>query len=156
FRPFATRDFSGFDRVSSSNVDTLAPRRPGVIGLYLRTAICYFPVSKISIASPSASVTIARFSSPRLPFVYPRRFTLPWRLSVFTDVTRTFQIDWTASLISVLFARRSTRNVYAFFSRPEYDFSETTGRMMTSRDDFTPAHRPPTAPRWPRRRRSPP
>ena len=66
---------------------------------------------KISIASPSASVTMARFSSPRLPFVSPRRFTLPRRLSVLTDVTRTSQMDWTASLISVLFARRSTRNV---------------------------------------------
>jgi len=40
-----------------------------------------------------------------------RRFTLPLRFSVFTEVTRTFQIVWTASLISVLFERLSTRNV---------------------------------------------
>src|SRR3990172_1706712 len=37
-RPFATSFFSGFERVISSNEDTLAPRRPGVVGLYLRTA----------------------------------------------------------------------------------------------------------------------
>src|SRR5436190_9335645 len=43
FRPFATSDFSGVERVSSSNVETLAPRRPGVIGLYLRTAIRLLP-----------------------------------------------------------------------------------------------------------------
>jgi len=30
---------------------------------------------------------------------------------VFTETTRTSQIAWTASLISVLFARLSTRNV---------------------------------------------
>src|SRR5512132_4402532 len=124
FRPFATRDFSGLDRVSSSKLDTLAPRLPGVVGLYLRTAIAYFPVSNIPIASPLASVTIARFSSPRLPLVKPRLFTLPWRLRVLTEVTRTFQMVWTASLISVLFARLSTRNVYEFCSRPAYDFSE--------------------------------
>src|SRR5947209_16008425 len=46
-RPLATRDFSGVERVSSSKLDTLAPRLPGVVGLYLRTAIVYFPVSKI-------------------------------------------------------------------------------------------------------------
>ena len=69
FRPFVTSDFSGVERVISSKDATLAPRRPGVVGLYLRTAIAYFPVSKISIASPSARVTIARFSSGRLPFV---------------------------------------------------------------------------------------
>src|SRR4051812_34097016 len=41
--PFATSDFSGVARVISSNPDTLAPRRPGVVGLYLRTAICLLP-----------------------------------------------------------------------------------------------------------------
>jgi len=35
-RPFLTSDFSGVPRVTSSKVDTLAPRRPGVVGLYLR------------------------------------------------------------------------------------------------------------------------
>src|SRR3954454_2369050 len=71
----------------------------------------YFPASKISMESPWASVTIARFWSARLPTVQPRRLSLTWRRSVFTDVTRTFQIAWTASLISVLFARGSTRKV---------------------------------------------
>src|SRR5947208_15109494 len=41
FRPLTTRDFSGLPRVISSNPDTDAPRRPGVVGLYLRTAIRY-------------------------------------------------------------------------------------------------------------------
>ena len=61
--------------------------------------------------SPGASVTTARFWSGRRPRVYPRRFSFPRRFSVFTESTRTSQIDWTASLISVLFARGSTRNV---------------------------------------------
>ena len=65
---FSSNDFSGEERVISSNDETLAPRRPGVVGLYLRTAMTY-PPSKISIASPSARVTMARFSSGRLPFV---------------------------------------------------------------------------------------
>ena len=68
-RPFATSERSGLPRVISSKEDTLAPRRPGVVGLYLRTAIRYFPVSKISMLSPSASLTIARFWSARLPSV---------------------------------------------------------------------------------------
>jgi hypothetical protein len=68
--------------------------------------------------SPSASVTIARFWSGRLPTVNRRRLCLPLRLIVFTPVTRTFQMLWTASLISVLFARGSTRNVYTLASRP--------------------------------------
>src|SRR5438552_18553781 len=38
-RPLATSDFSGWSRVISSNPDTLAPRRPGVTGLYFRTVI---------------------------------------------------------------------------------------------------------------------
>src|ERR1700752_3818125 len=42
-RPFATSARSGFDRVISSNEDTLAPRRPGVVGLYLRTATVLGP-----------------------------------------------------------------------------------------------------------------
>src|SRR5262245_25972951 len=39
FRPLATSERSGLERVTSSNEDTLAPRRPGVVGLYFRTAI---------------------------------------------------------------------------------------------------------------------
>src|SRR2546430_11769696 len=95
-RPFATSDFCGRFRVSSSNPDTLEPRRPGVVGLYFLTAMflqllsapsydgvlrpgashvpslrseCCAPgphahlVSKISIWSPAARVTMARFWS---------------------------------------------------------------------------------------------
>src|SRR5260370_12101850 len=35
-----TRDFSGSPRVSSEKSAPLAPRRPGVVGLYLRIAMC--------------------------------------------------------------------------------------------------------------------
>src|SRR5215510_3194612 len=34
-----TSDFSGVDRVISAKSETLAPRRPGVVGLYLRMPI---------------------------------------------------------------------------------------------------------------------
>src|SRR5690242_6963655 len=34
-----TSDFSGWSRVISAKSETLAPRRPGVVGLYLRIAI---------------------------------------------------------------------------------------------------------------------
>ena len=48
---------------------------------------------------------MARFWSARLPVACSRAAcTLPLRLIVLTDGTRTFQIVWTASLISVLFA----------------------------------------------------
>src|SRR5690242_9901084 len=36
-------DFSGVDRVISAKSETLEPRRPGVVGLYLRIAIVYNP-----------------------------------------------------------------------------------------------------------------
>ena len=41
-RPFSgrTSDFSGSDRVTSEKSAPLAPRRPGVVGLYLRIAMC--------------------------------------------------------------------------------------------------------------------
>src|ERR1700733_8353215 len=35
-----TRDFSGSERVTSEKSAPLAPRRPGVVGLYLRIAMC--------------------------------------------------------------------------------------------------------------------
>src|SRR5690606_17492512 len=38
-----TRDFSGVERVTSTKSATLAPRRPGVVGLYLRMPICLPP-----------------------------------------------------------------------------------------------------------------
>src|SRR4029453_2697351 len=34
-------DFSGVERVSSTKSATLAPRRPGVVGLYLRIAMSF-------------------------------------------------------------------------------------------------------------------
>jgi hypothetical protein len=34
-----TRDFSGVDRVTSTKSATDEPRRPGVVGLYLRMAM---------------------------------------------------------------------------------------------------------------------
>src|SRR5438874_6260050 len=40
-----TSDFSGSDRVISAKSDTLAPRRPGVVGLYLRMPISCSPRS---------------------------------------------------------------------------------------------------------------
>src|SRR5512142_1680142 len=39
----ASSDFSGVDRVISAKSATLEPRRPGVVGLYLRIAICLHP-----------------------------------------------------------------------------------------------------------------
>ena len=68
-------DFSGVDRVSSAKSATLEPRRPGVVGLYLRIAmVVSFLVSaqpagaeKMSMRSPSATVTMARLVSGRLP-----------------------------------------------------------------------------------------
>src|SRR3954452_4176255 len=36
-----TSDFSGLSRVISTKSATLAPRRPGVVGLYLRMAIVH-------------------------------------------------------------------------------------------------------------------
>src|SRR6476661_10293127 len=35
-----TRDFSGVERVTSTKSATLDPRRPGVVGLYLRIPMC--------------------------------------------------------------------------------------------------------------------
>src|SRR5512140_3303479 len=38
-----TSDFSGVERVISTKSATLEPRRPGVVGLYLRIPISVFP-----------------------------------------------------------------------------------------------------------------
>src|SRR6476620_10245411 len=43
-----TNDFSGVDRVISIKSATLEPRRPGVVGLYLRIPIIYFLVKVVS------------------------------------------------------------------------------------------------------------
>src|SRR4029450_8689733 len=109
-------DVSGVDRVISAKSDTLEPRRPGVVGLYLRIDIVYTPQltgpPKASIRSPSASFTIARFVFLRLPQPKRVRLRLPSRLAVFTVITRTLKICSIAILISVLFASGWTRNVY--------------------------------------------
>src|SRR6478672_10344947 len=42
-----TSDFSGWSRVTSAKSATLAPRRPGVVGLYLRMAMVCSPLSSI-------------------------------------------------------------------------------------------------------------
>src|SRR6478752_2919611 len=40
-----TSDFSGWSRVISAKSETLAPRRPGVVGLYLRIPISVNPLT---------------------------------------------------------------------------------------------------------------
>src|SRR6056297_570386 len=74
-----TKDFSGSDRVTSTKSEALEPRRPGVVGLYLRIAmVCPFlnlarspgqetGPPKMSIRSPVATVTIARLLEARRP-----------------------------------------------------------------------------------------
>src|SRR3954462_7716220 len=44
-------DFSGVDRVISAKSATLEPRRPGVVGLYLRIAISEYPSAHRSAES---------------------------------------------------------------------------------------------------------
>ena len=70
----------------------------------------------MSIRSPSATETIARLVSGRLPMPARVRRFLPVRFSVLTAVTLTLKIASTAILISVLFASGATRNVYLFSS----------------------------------------
>src|SRR5882757_3366761 len=47
-----TSDFSGVDRVTSAKSETLEPRRPGVVGLYLRIAMSVVFLF-LSAASPA-------------------------------------------------------------------------------------------------------
>src|SRR6266498_3240022 len=59
-----TSDFSGVDRVISAKSETLAPRRPGVVGLYLR-----IPISQQSLSiSPCASGARSAEDLDRLAF----------------------------------------------------------------------------------------
>src|SRR4030095_15167499 len=134
----ASSDFSGVDRVISAKSATLEPRRPGVVGLYLRIGISCHTLQltgppKASMRSPSASFTIARFVSLRLPQPVRVRLRLPSRLIVFTVSTRTSKICSMAILIWVLLASGWTRNVYQLFCSSAYDFSDTTGATITSR-----------------------
>ena len=68
--------------------------------------------------SPTASETIARRWSARLPQSPVRRFRLrlPLRFTVLTLVTFTLKIASTACLISILLASGATRKVYTFAS----------------------------------------
>jgi hypothetical protein len=61
---------------------------------------------------PSRSVTMARLVSLRLPMPKRVRRDLPWRFMVWTESTFTPKTCSMAILISVLFERGSTRNVY--------------------------------------------
>src|SRR5690348_718733 len=112
-------DFSGVVRVISTKSATDEPRRPGVVGLYLRIAmVLYLPQApKMSIRWPSARLTIARLVSLRLPRPVRVRLVLPTRLIVFTEVTLTLNTCSTAILIWVLLASGRTRNVYLLASR---------------------------------------
>src|SRR5690242_7476213 len=129
-----TSDFSGVDRVTSTKSATLAPRRPGVVGLYLRIPIVSQSSEdsdylddpdrrqavgppKMSIRSPSARVTIARLVAARWPNPVRVRLRLPTRLIVLTPVTLTEKTACTACLIWVLLAFGATTNVYLFSSR---------------------------------------
>src|ERR1700755_2600144 len=92
-----TNDFSGSERVISAKSDTLAARRPGVVGLYLRIAMSNQPFFL------RAGGPVARLVSLRLPNPVRVRLRLPCRLAVFTDATLTEKIFSTAILICVLF-----------------------------------------------------
>src|SRR3954453_16745608 len=137
-----TNDFSGVDRVISMKSATLEPRRPGVVGLYLRIPIIYFLVKVVSAYEsgppkmsivPSLRLTMARLVLLRVPQPNLVRLRLPARLMVLIDSTLTEKIFSTASLISALFERGSTRKVYLPSSIRPYLFSETTGASTTSR-----------------------
>ena len=96
----------------SEKSETVWNRRPGLVGLRLRSAMV-LSSSNRSMRSPSARVTMARLVSGRLPKVPVRRLRLrlPLRLSVFTLVTLTPKIASTASRISGLVASGWTLNV---------------------------------------------
>src|SRR6266508_1584396 len=85
-----------------------APSRRG--WLVLADAHGYL-ASKISILSSGWSVTSARLVDLRTPMICLVRFRLPLRFRVFTLVTRTEKMAWTASLISVLLASGRTMKV---------------------------------------------
>src|SRR5690606_39001052 len=72
---------------------------------------------KMSMRSPSATLTMARLVLARLPTPKRVRRVLPWRFRVLTAVTFTLNTCSTAILISVLLASGRTRNVYLLASR---------------------------------------
>ena len=89
-------DFSGLSRVISAKSETVWNRRPGLVGLRLRTGIVSSRRSRC--VSPSARETMARLDAGRVPKVPVRRLRLrlPLRFMVFTLVTRTPKIVSTA------------------------------------------------------------
>src|SRR5699024_8006936 len=123
-----TSDFSGVVRVISTKSATEEPRRPGVVGLCLRIPMRFDPHLSLCAGDqptgppkmsrvPSRRVTMARLVSLRLPTPKRVRWVLPCRFIVFTEETFTSKIFSTATLISVLFERGSTRKVYLPSSR---------------------------------------
>src|SRR6185437_1404428 len=123
-----TSDFSGVERVTSEKSDTLEPRRPGLVGLYLRIAMSNQVSSRGGYAGapnrsigllPGASVTMARLVLLRLPNPVLVRFRLPCLFAVFTDETLTEKIFSMAILICVLFESGCTTNVYTLSSSSE-------------------------------------
>src|SRR5690606_37277679 len=98
-------DFSGVDRVIPATSATDEPRRPGVVGLYLRIAmiVLYPPDQPIAVKMsmvPDFRLTMARLVSLRLPVPKRVRRALPTRLIVLTEATLTSKIFSMASLIS--------------------------------------------------------
>ena len=122
-----TSDFSGVDRVTSTKSATLEPRRPGVVGLYLRIPMALSVLSGRSRSGDRASEDVDAVAGGdgddrALGVLRAGRSrcgcacACPARLRVFTDVTFTPKTFSTAILIWVLFASGRTRNVYLFSS----------------------------------------
>src|SRR5690242_9844827 len=112
------------------------PARGG--GLVASERHRYTP-SKNSIFWPGARVTMAFRQSGVWPTIRPRRvprfFSLPFEVSTLTATTVTFSLLYsssTAALIWILFAFSWTANVYLPRPDSSMDFSEITGRRMTS------------------------
>src|SRR4051794_11705150 len=72
----ARRDFSGVVLVISAKSETVWNRRPGLVGLRLRSAIVPYPSNR-SIDSPAARVTRARLESGFLLIWPVRRLRVP-------------------------------------------------------------------------------
>ena len=87
-------------------------RRPGDVGLNLRTGIRPALPSKISIVSPSRSCTIAFFQPGRVPLISPRRFGFACTLRMFTPSTCTSNSSSTAWRTCVRCASGWMRKTY--------------------------------------------
>src|ERR671921_1670775 len=114
FRP-STSDFSGSSRVISAKSGYVEKRRPGLVGLGLRSAMAYSAVSrpwKIGIESPGLTCTTAFFQVRVRPHTTPRRFGLDLTFIVRTSTTPTSKSASIAWRISVLCASGWTRKVY--------------------------------------------